>query len=120
MSCIEKYGVKGVLGEIVPDLDPSKGVNLANSVLSDSPKFKSLGLPAVNATDIHNIYFVSSTIAKSLSGTRNDDVSPSSLGYTHDFETMSKTTDYRNHIKNSEFETREVFERETENIPLTR
>ena len=33
---------------------------------------------------------------------------------------MSETTAYRNHIKNSEFETREVFERETENIPLRR
>ena len=32
---------------------------------------------------------------------------------------MSETTAYRNHIKNSEFETREFFERETENIPLT-
>ena len=44
------------------------------------------------------------------------------LGYTHDFETMSETTDYRNHIKNSEIETREVFERETpipENIHRT-
>ena len=36
-----------------------------------------------------------------------------SLGYTHDVETMSETTAYRNHIKNSEIETREFFERET-------
>ena len=35
------------------------------------------------------------------------------LEYTHDFETMSKTTAYRNHIKNSELETIEVFEQET-------
>ena len=42
-------------------------------------------------------------------GTERDD----RLGYTHDFETMSETTDYRNHIKNSDIETREVFERET-------
>ena len=44
------------------------------------------------------------------------------LGYTHDFETMSKTTAYCNHIKNSEIETREVFEQETlspENIQRT-
>ena len=33
---------------------------------------------------------------------------------------MSKTTAYRNHIKNYEFESREVSERETENIPVTR
>ena len=44
------------------------------------------------------------------------------LGYTHDFETMSETTAYCNHINNSEIETREVFERETsshENIQQT-
>ena len=44
------------------------------------------------------------------------------LGYTHDFENMSETTAYCNHIKNSEIETREVFERETsspENIQRT-
>ena len=33
---------------------------------------------------------------------------------------MSKTIAYRNHIKNSETEIREFFERETENIPQTR
>ena len=32
---------------------------------------------------------------------------------------MSKTTAYSYHINNSELETREVFERETENIPQT-
>ena len=41
------------------------------------------------------------------------------MGYTHDFETVRETTVYRNHIKNSELETREVFERETGNIPQT-
>ena len=37
----------------------------------------------------------------------------------HDFEKMSKTTAYSNHIKNSELETRECFEQETENIQQT-
>ena len=120
LLCIKKVGVKSVLSEIVAYLDPSKRVKLANSVLSKIPKFKSLGLPAVDATDIRNIDFSPYTRAKSFSGTRKDNVSPSRLGYTHDFETMSKTTAYHNHIKNSELETREVFERETENIPLTR
>ena len=44
------------------------------------------------------------------------------LGYTHDFEPMSETTAYRNHIKNSKIETREFFERATsspQNIQLT-
>ena len=113
LSCIEKDGVKSVLGEIVPDLDPIKRVNLANSVLSESPKFKSLGLPDVVATDIHNIDFVSSSRVNSLSGTQKNNVTPFRMGCTHDFETMSETTAYRNHIKNSDIETREVFEQET-------
>ena len=71
-SCIEKVGVKSVLGEIVADLDPSIQVNLANSILSKRPKFKSLGLPAVDATDIRNLDFAPSTRAKSLSRTRRD------------------------------------------------
>ena len=43
------------------------------------------------------------------------------LEYTHDFETMSKSTAYCNHIKNSKIETREVFELENlipENIRI--
>ena len=120
MSCTEIVGVKSVLGEIVADLDPSKRVNLANSVLSESPKFKSLRLPAVDVTDIRNLDFALSTRAESLSGTRKDNLSPSRMGYTHDFETTNKTTAYLDHIKNYELETREVFEQETENIPQTR
>ena len=89
LSCIEKLGVKSVLGEIVPDLDPSKRVCLANSVLSESLKFKNLGLPAINATDIRNVDFFSSTRSNSLSGMRKDNVSPSRMGYMHDFETMN-------------------------------
>ena len=106
-------GVKSVLGEIVAGLDPSIRVNLVNSVLSKSPNFKSLGLPDVDATDIHNLNFAPSVRAKSLSGTQKKNFSPSRLGYTHDFERMSETTAYRNHIKNSELETREFFEWET-------
>ena len=37
------------------------------------------------------------------------------MAHTHDVETMNKTKSYRNHIKNSEIETRNVFERETPN-----
>ena len=118
--CIEKVGVKSVLGEFVADLDPSKRVNLANFVLSESPKFKNLWIPAVDTTNIRNLNFAPSTRAKSLSGTREENFSPSSLGYTRGFETMSEMIAYRNHIKNSELETRQVFERGTKNIPQTR
>ena len=45
------------------------------------------------------------------------------IASSHDFERVSKTKAYINNIKNSELETRQVFEREniqTENILLTR
>ena len=41
--------------KIVADLDTSKRVKLANSVLCESPKLKILRLPTFNATDIRNI-----------------------------------------------------------------
>ena len=69
LLCIDKVGVKSVLVKIVADLDLIIQVNLANSVLSKSPKFKSLGLPAINATYIRNLDFTPSARAKSLSGT---------------------------------------------------
>ena len=82
LSWIEKDSVKSVLSETVPDLEPSIQVNLENSVLSKSPKFKSLRLLTAETTDIRNLDFVSSTRPKSLSGTRKYNVSPSKLGYT--------------------------------------
>ena len=105
--------MKVIFPEIVKESNSSVRVNLANSVLSENPKFISLRHPTVETADIRNIDFSTSTRVKSLNRlgryTERDD----RLGCTHDFETMSETTAYRNHIKNSELETREVFERET-------
>ena len=55
-----------------------------------------------------------------LNGVRKDNFKADWLASRHDFERVSKTTAYSNHIKNYELETGEFFERETENIPLTR
>ena len=88
-------------------------MNLANSVLRESPKFKSLGHPTIDTADIRNLDDISATIVKNCNGLRRGTERDDRLGYTHDFETTSETTAYRNHIKISEIETREVFERET-------
>ena len=113
MSRIKEVGVKIISPELREEPDPSVRVKFANSVLHESPKFKTLGHPTVETTDIRNLNFVTATRAKNcnglLGGTERDD----RLGYTHYFETMRKTTAYRNHIKNSEIETREFFEGET-------
>ena len=121
-SCIEKVGVKIIFPEIRKEFISSVQMNLANSVLSEIPKFISLGHQTVETADIRNINFSTSTRAKSLHGLRRDMERDDRLGYKHDFVTMSERTAYRNHIKNSEIETREVFEQETwnpENIQRT-
>ena len=121
--CIEKVGVKSLPGEIVADLDPSKLVNLASSVISESPKFINLRLMSFNTTGIPNIALTPSTRSKSLNGTWRENFRDNWLSCSHGFETLSETTAYSNHIKNSGVETRQVFEQEniqTENISLTR
>ena len=102
--------MKSVFPEIGKEFNSSVRVNLANSVLSESPKFIDLGHPTVETADIQNTNFATSTRAKSLNGLRRDTEKYDMLGYTHDFEIMSKTTAYHNHIKNYELETREVFD----------
>ena len=106
LSCIEELGVKIIFPEVFKESNSSGRVNLANSVLSKSPKFISLGQPTVETADIQNINFATSTRAKSLNWLRRDTERGDRLGYTHYFETMSEKTAYRNHIKNSELETR--------------
>ena len=112
-SCIEEVSVKSILPEIVEESDSSGRMSLANYVLSERQKFISLGHLTVETADIRNIDFSTSTRANILNGLLRDTERDDRLGYTHNFETMSETTAYCNHINNSELETREVFERET-------
>ena len=121
-SCIEEVGVKRIFPEIFKESKSRRQVNLEISVLRDTPNFKSLGHPTAETADIWNIDFTTSTRANSLNGLRRDTERDDMLGYTHNFETMSATPAYRNHIKNSELETREGFEQKTcspENIQQT-
>ena len=110
---IEEESLKSIFPELGLELDPSVRVNLANSVVRESPKFKSLRHPTIETADIRNLKNISATRPKNCNGLRRITDRDDRLGYTHDFETMSETTAYRNHDKNSEIETREDFERET-------
>ena len=119
---IKEVGVKIIFSELRKKPNPSVRVNLADSVLSEIPRFITPGQPTVETADIQNVNFVTSTRAKNLNGLQKGTGMDDNLGKTHDFETIRKTTDYRNHIKNLEIETREVFDRETwrpENIQLS-
>ena len=99
---IKEVGVKSIFPELGKEPDPSVWVNLANTVLSKRPKFITIGHLNVEKADTRNLDFITANRANNLNrfqrGTEKDD----RLGYTHDFETMSETTAYCNHIKNSE------------------
>ena len=82
--------VKSIFPELRKEPDSSVRVNLGNSDLSESPKFISIGHPTVETVDIRNINFATSTRAKNLNRLRRDTERGDRLGYTHDFETMSK------------------------------
>ena len=122
MSRIEEGIFKSIFPELVKELDPRVRVNLANSVLRESPRFKSLGHLTIETADIRNLDYISATRLKNCNMLRRSTDRGDRLGYTHDFETIGETTFYRNHIKNSKIETREVFEQKTsspENIQRT-
>ena len=115
--------VKSLPGEIVADLDPSKRVNLAHSIIRESPKFINLGLLSFNATGKPNIAFAPSTRSKSLNSTQRENFKSDWLASRHYFERVSETTSHNNHINNSELETIQVFEQgniQTEDIRLIR
>ena len=80
------------------------------------------GYSFINSTQTFYKLHIRATRPKDLNGLWSTTYRDDRLGCTHDFETMSETTAYRNHIKNFEIETREVFEQETsspENIQRT-
>ena len=105
--------MKIIFPELGKEPDSSVWVNLTNSVLIESPKFIRLRHPTIETVDTQNIDFATSTRVGNVNGLRRGTKRDDRLGKTHDFETMSETTAYRNNIKNSEIETIKVFERET-------
>ena len=67
-SCIKEVGVKSIFLELGKEYDSSVGVNLANSILNESPNFISLGHLTAETADIWNIDLATSTRAKDLNG----------------------------------------------------
>ena len=112
-SRIKEVVMKSVFSELGQKFVSSVRVNLANSDLSENPNLKRLVHTPIETADIQNLECISATRPKNCHGLRRSADRDDWLGHTHDFETISETKDYRNHIKNSEIETREVFERET-------
>ena len=105
--------MKIIFLDVGQKFDSSGRVNLTNSVLIKNLNFKRLVHTPIETADIRNLDYISSTRPKNCNGFRRSVDRDDRLGCTHDLGNMSETTAYRNHIKNSEIETREVLERET-------
>ena len=105
-SRIEEMSMKSIFPELGTKTKSSVRVNLAKSVLSKSPNFKRLDHTPIETADIRNLECISATRPKNCNGLRRSADRDDWLGYTHAFETMSEKTAYRDHIKNSEIETR--------------
>ena len=89
----------------------------SNPVLSETPKFMDLRLSAVNIADKLNSVFSPVTRAEGLKDHSYWLASRHRIAEVTEGR-VSKAQAYSDYIKNSEFETRNVFERE--NIQLTR
>ena len=102
----------------VADVNASKRMNFAsNLVLGKNPKFVDLRLSIVNTADKFNSVFSPVARAEVLTDHSNWLASRHSIVEVT-ADRVNEAKEYRNHIKNSKFETRNVFERE--NIQLTR
>ena len=89
-------------------------MNLANSLGVQTPKFVSFRHPPMQTENIGNsINPIAATRIMDKEGIRRPTDRDVRTTPTHgNFETMSEQLAYRKFIKDSEFETREVFERE--------
>ena len=100
-SHTEEKILKSMFPGLGTKIDSSVRVNLANSVVRENPKFKRLEQHPIETADIRKLDYISATRSKNCNGLQRGTDRDDRLGYTHDFETMRKTTAYRNHIKNS-------------------
>ena len=88
-------------------------MNLANSVLVQTPKLVSFRHPPIQTDNVGNpIDSIAATRVMDQDGIWRLTDRDVSTAPTHgDIETISEKLAYRKYIKDSEFETREVFER---------
>ena len=101
----------------VCDVNPRKRMNLAsNSVLGKTPKFVDLVLSPAHTTDELKSVIGRTTRAEGLTDKSDWLASRHRIAEVTEGK-VSEVQAYRDYIKNSEFETRNVFERE--NIQLT-
>ena len=84
-------------------------MNLANSTIIEPPKLVPFGHPPMETDNLGNV----ATRIENSGRIWRRTVRYDRMAKTHDIETISKNIAYRKHIRDLEFENREVFEKET-------
>ena len=91
-------------------------MNLANSASIESPTLVHFRHPPIETENVRNlINGIVTTRIENSNGIWRHTNRDKRMANTHDLETISENIAYRKHIRDLEFETREVFERETSN-----
>ena len=92
-------------------------MNLAKSASIDTPKLVYFRHPPMEADNVgHWLNGIVTTRIENSDGIWRRTERDNRMAHTHDnIETISKKIAYRKNIRDSEFETREVLERETSN-----
>ena len=113
---IEEESLESVFSKIVEELNSSERMNIANSLGIESPKLVHFGHPLIDTNTVGNLLDgIVSTRIENLDRIWRRTDRDDRMAHTHDIETISEKIAYRKNIRDSEFETRNVFERETSN-----
>ena len=110
---IEEGSLKSIFPEIVEESNSSERMNLANSLGVQTPRLVSFRHPTMQTDNVGNpIDSITATRVMDQDGIRRPaDRDVRTMPKHGDVETMREKLAYHKFIKESEFETREVFER---------
>ena len=108
-SQFEEESLESVFSKIVEESNSSERMNLANSASIDSPKRVNFGRLPIETDNVGNLNddIVATRIENSDRIWRRTS-RDNRMENKHDIEAISKNIDHRKHIRDLEFETREV------------
>ena len=116
-SRIEEGSLESICPKIIEETNSSERMNLANSLLVQTPNLVSFRHPLMQTDNIgHPINSIAANIVMEQDGIWRTTDRDTNMAPMHgDIETISEKLVFHKYIRDSEFETREVFERETSN-----
>ena len=114
---IEEVSLESICPKIIKELNSSERMNLANSLLVQTPKLVSFGHPPMETYNVghRSNRSVATRVVDQDGIWRPTDRYVRTAPTNGDIETISEKLVFRKYSKDLEFETRKVFEHETSN-----